>query len=75
MKKIFLLLSLFAAQAFAAEPAYWMKSYPGADQTKVDRCLIVAQETYDKNLKGGMDGHFWAVLWKGNAWQACMDGK
>ena len=71
---ITLLLAMFAAVAFADTPAYWMKAYPGADQAKVDRCLVVAQEAYEKNLKGGMDGHFWAVLWKGNAWQACMDG-
>ena len=75
MKKLTLLLSIIAVSAFAAEPAYWMKSYPGADQTKVDRCLVVAQEAYYKNLSGDMSGHFWAVVWKGNAWESCMDGK
>ena len=74
MKYLIAIIALFVSQAFAAEPAYWMKSYTGADQAKVDRCLVVAQEAYAKNLKGGMDGHFWAVLWKGNAWEACMDG-
>ncbi len=75
MKKIALLLSLCAASAIAAEPAYWMKSYPGADQAKVQRCLAVAEAAYEKNLKGNMDGVFWAVLHKGNAWEKCMDGK
>ena len=71
---ISLLLAMFAATVFAAEPAYWMKAYPGADQAKVDRCLVVAQAAYDANLKGNMDGHFWAILHKGNAYEACMDG-
>ena len=75
MKYLIAVLFVFAAQAFAAEPAYWMKSYPGADQAKVQRCLVVAQDAYEKNHKGSMEGHFWAVLWKGNAWEACMDGK
>ena len=75
MKYLIAIIAIFAAQAFAAEPAYWMKSYPGADQAKVDRCLIVAEEAYAKNLKGGMDGVASAVLWKGNAWEKCMDGK
>ena len=72
---IAIVLAAFAIQAAAdqKEPSYWMKKYPGADQAKVDRCLAVADAAYEKNLKGGMDGHFWAVLWKGNAWQACMD--
>lgn len=76
MKKIALLLSIVASQVFAAEePAYWMKSYPGADQAKVDRCLVVAEAAYEKNLKGDMSGVAWAVLHKGNAWEKCMDGK
>ena len=75
MKKLTLLLSIIAVSAFAAEPAYWMKEYPNAPQAKVDRCLIVAEEAYAKNLKGGMDGVASAVLWKGNAWEKCMDGK
>ena len=75
MKYLIAVLFVFAAQAFAAEPAYWMKSYPGADQAKVDRCLVVAQEAYYKNLSGNMSGHFWAVVWKGNAWESCMDKK
>ena len=75
MKYLIAIIAVFAAQAFADTPAYWMKSYPGADQAKVDRCLVVAQEAYEKNHKGSMNGHFWAVLWKGNAWEACMDGK
>ena len=75
MNRTIAILVVLSTSAFAAEPAYWMKSYPGADQAKVDRCLVVAQEAYEKNHKGSMNGHFWAVLWKGNAWEACMDGK
>ena len=73
MKYLISILALFALSAFAAEPAYWMKSYPNAPQAKVDRCLIVAQEAYYKNLIGDMSGHFWAVVWKGNAWEKCME--
>ena len=71
---ISLLLAMFAAVALAAEPSYWMKQYPGADQAKVQRCLAVAEEAYEKNLRGDMSGVAWAVLHKGNAWEACMDG-
>ena len=74
MKKLTLLLSLIAVSAFAAEPHYWMKQYPGADQAKVQRCLAVAEEVRDKQLKGGMDGVAWATLHQGNAWEKCMDG-
>ena len=70
-------LAAVAIQAAAdqQEPAYWMKSYPGADQAKVQRCLAVAEAAYEKNLKGNMDGGFWAVLHKGNAWEKCMNGE
>lgn len=73
MKYLLIVLLAFAAAAFAAEPAYWMKSYPAADNAKVQRCIVVAEVAYEKNLKGGMDGVFWAVLHKGTAWEACMD--
>ncbi len=73
MKLIIAALALFALQAFAAEPAYWMKSYPNAPQAKVTKCLAVAEAAYEKNLKGNMDGVMWAVLWKGNAWEKCME--
>lgn len=62
-----------AATVNAAEPAYWMKSYPNAPQAKVAKCLAVAEEAYEKNLKGNMEGVMWAVLWKGNAWEKCME--
>ena len=75
MKKLTLLLSLIAVSAIAAEPAYWMKQYPGAENIKVQRCLAVAEEVRDKQLKGGMNGVAWATLHQGNAWEKCMDGK
>lgn len=75
MKKLTLLLSLIAVSAIAAEPHYWMKQYPGAENTKVQRCLAVAEGVRDKQLKGGMDGVAWATLHQGNAWEACMDAK
>ncbi len=55
-------------------PAYWMKQYASADQAKVNRCYRLADVEYDKkagNTAFGADG--WAVLAKGNAWEACMD--
>lgn len=70
-----MLIAMFAAAVFAAEPAYWMKSYPGADQAKVQRCLAVADTAYAASLKGGMDGVSWAVLAKGTAWEHCMERK
>jgi hypothetical protein len=73
MKYIISILALFSISAFAAEPAYWMKSYPNAPQAKVDQCLIVAQEVYEKAHRGGMDGHFVGVLHKGLAWEKCME--
>ena len=76
MKKLTLLLSLIAVSAIAAEPSYWMKQYPGADQAKVQRCLAVANEAYEKAYGGapwGQNG--WGVLAKGNAWEKCMEGK
>jgi len=74
MKTLLALISIIAAsQAIAAEPSYWMKQYPGADQAKVQRCLAVAEEVRDKQLKGGMDGVAWATLHQGNAWEACME--
>ncbi len=75
MKIITMFLAIFTFSAFAAEPTYWMKAYPDASQAKVDQCLVVAEDAYDKSLKGGMDGVFWAVLAKGNAWEACMERK
>ena len=74
---IAIILAALSLQAIAdsQEPAYWMKQYPDADKAKVQRCLAVAEEAYEKNLKGNMDGVMWAVLWKGNAWEACMEGK
>ena len=77
MKTLLALISIIAAsQAIAAEPSYWMKQYPGADQAKVQRCLAVANEAYEKAYGGapwGQNG--WGVLAKGNAWEKCMDGK
>ena len=74
-------LSLQAAAAFDAdhrvpptEPHYWMKAYPNAEPAKVQKCLAEAQAVFYKQLKGNMDGVMTAVLWKGNAWEACMDG-
>lgn len=76
MRFVFAIIAaVFAAAVFAAEPHYWMKQYPGADQAKVQRCLAVAEEVRDKQLKGGMDGVAWATLHQGNAWEKCMDGK
>ncbi len=75
MKAAFAIAALFACNAFAAEPAYWMKSYPNAPQAKVDRCLVKAETVYQQKLSGGMEGVMWAVLWKGNAWEACMNSK
>jgi len=74
---ISLLLAMFAATTFAAEPAYWMKSYPGADQAKVQRCLAVADEARNKALTGGAWGSDIpvATLKQGLAWEACMDAK
>lgn len=77
MKTLLALISIIAAsQAIAAEPSYWMKQYPGADQAKVQRCLAVANDAYEKAYGGapwGQNG--WGVLAKGNAWEKCMDGK
>jgi hypothetical protein len=78
MKKTHVLAILAATLAIQAAaddqaPAYWMKKYPGADRATVARCLAEAEDAYAKNLKGGMDGVASAVLWKGNAWEKCMD--
>ncbi len=77
MKKLTLLIgTLFVSGSLmAAEPAYWMKQYPNAPQAKVDQCLAEAQAVYEKKLGGNMEGHFWAVLHKGNAWEKCMEEK
>ncbi len=72
---ISMLIAMFAAVAFAAEPAYWMKSYPGATKAQTAHCLTVADTAYAASLKSGMDGVSWAVLAKGNAWERCMEGK
>ena len=69
------LAALFATVGFAAEPAYWMKSYPGATKSQTTHCLAVAENAYANALNGGMDGVAWAVLAKGNAWERCMEGK
>lgn len=82
MKYLIALIALFVSQAFAfdadhrvppTEPHYWMKAYPGAEPAKVSRCLAEAQAVFYKQLKGNMDGVFRAVLFKGNAWEKCMD--
>lgn len=73
---IAILLSALALQVLAdqKEPAYWMKSYPGADPAKVQRCLAVANEAYDKANTGGVWGdNGFAVLAKGTAWEQCME--
>ena len=75
---IAIILAALSLQAIAdsQEPAYWMKKYPNADQSKVQRCLAVANEAYEKAYGGapwGQNG--WGVLAKGNAWEKCMDGK
>ena len=58
------------------EPAYWMKKYPDASQTKTQTCLLIAEEAYDKASTGGMWGdNGFAVLAKGTAWAKCMEGK
>lgn len=75
MKRTIAILAVLSVSAFAAEPAYWMKAYPGADNAKVQRCLAVAEEVRNKELKGGMDGVAWATLHQGNAWEKCMDSK
>lgn len=58
------------------EPAYWMKKYPDASQTKTQTCLIIADEAYEKagGTQGRGDNGF-AVLAKGTAWEKCMEGK
>lgn len=75
---IAIMLSALAIQAYAdqKEPAYWMKSYPNAEQAKVQRCLSIANEAYDKANTGGVWGdNGFAVLAKGTAWEKCMEGK
>lgn len=76
MKAIAALAILSTSVLAADEPAYWMKKYPGADPAKVQKCLAVAQEAYDKAVSDtswGQNG--WAVLAKGNAWEKCMESK
>jgi hypothetical protein len=52
-------------------PAYWMKQYPGASQAKINTCMEKANYAYDQAV-----GTNWGpTLMKGNAWEACMDGK
>lgn len=65
-----------AMSACASDPAYWMKKYPGASKAKTDRCLSVAEDAYNKagGTQGRGDNGF-AVLAKGQAWEACMDAK
>jgi len=55
-------------------PAYWMKSYAGADQAKINRCMAAGNEAYEKmgGTQGRGDNGF-AVLAKGNAWEKCME--
>lgn len=73
-----IILSAFAIQAAAdqQEPAYWMKSYPGADAAKVQACLAKAEAAYEKagGTQGRGDNGF-AVLAKGTEWEECMEGK
>ena len=73
-----IVLAAVAIQAAAdqQEPAYWMKSYLGADQAKVQKCLAVSDEAYEKagGTQGRGDNGF-AVLAKGTAWEQCMEGK
>lgn len=55
-------------------PAYWMKQYASADQAKINHCMAQGNTAYDKavgDTSWGANG--WAVLAKGNAWEACMD--
>ena len=71
-----IIVAAISLQAIAdqQEPAYWMKSYPNADQAKVQKCMTIATETYEK--AGGSQGrgdNGFAVLAKGTAWEACMD--
>jgi hypothetical protein len=58
------------------EPAYWMKKYPEASQTKTQTCLLIAEEAYENagGTQGRGDNGF-AVLAKGTAWEKCMEGK
>lgn len=53
------------------QPAYWMKQYSGASQGKITKCMEKANYAYDQNvaLQWG------PTLMKGNAWEACMEGK
>lgn len=75
MKNVIAIFALFSTIAFAAAPHYWMKSYPGADQAKVDRCMAVAEAAYEKagGTQGRGDNGF-AVLAMGTAWETCMNG-
>lgn len=74
-KVVAVLFMVFALQAGATDgPAYWMKSYPGADKAKVQKCLVVSEEAYEKAHNGGPGLNGFAVLAKGNAWEACMEG-
>ncbi len=73
-----IVLAAVAIQAAAdqQEPAYWMKSYPGADAAKVQACLVKSEAAYEKagGTQGRGDNGF-AVLAKGTAWEACMEAK
>ncbi len=73
-----IILSALSIQAAAdqQEPAYWMKKYPDASQTKTQTCLLIAEEAYEKagGTQGRGDNGF-AVLAKGTAWEKCMEGK
>jgi len=84
MKRTIAILAVFFLSACAGHgdyvaneaPAYWMKQYAGAGQAKVNKCMDIANAAYDQkagNTAFGVDG--WAVLAKGNAWEACMDSK
>lgn len=75
MKYLIALLFLFITAAFAAEPAYWMKSYPGATKAQTAHCLTVADAAYEAAHTGGPGLNGAAVLAKGNAWERCMEGK
>ena len=58
------------------DPHYWMKKYPNAEQTKIERCLAIADQAYENagGTQGRGDNGF-AVLAEGTAWERCMEGE
>lgn len=75
---IAIILAAISIQVLAdqLEPAYWMKKYPNADKAKVFKCLVVAEDAYERagGTQGRGDNGF-AVLAKGTAWERCMEDK